>query len=126
MLEHLDNNRLAFMAAYELSFITDEECQKNLADYIQSGKKIGIGDSKKLKAYYAKKKSLSYEEIEQVLAKSKGKPKQNGLQLKEDFLKKYFKDDNVSNQDMEDIIALALEAYFKNEKEGITKGADES
>ncbi|MDE7280543.1 MAG: ParB N-terminal domain-containing protein, partial [Ruminiclostridium sp.] len=116
LLDHLDNNRLAFMAAYELSFVTDEQCQQNLADYIYNGKKISIGGAKKLKEYYEKKKSLTKEEIEQVLAKPQGKGKSKSLQLKEAFLKKYFKGDNISNQDMEEIIGLALEAYFKNEE----------
>ena len=127
LLEHLDNNRLAFMAAYELSFVTDEQCQQNLADYIYNGKKISIGGAKKLKGYYEKKKSLTKEEIEQVLAKPQGKGKSKSLQLKETFLKKYFKGDNISNQDMEDIIGLALEAYFKKEgtPEETTEGAKE-
>ena len=116
LLDHLDNNRLAFMAAYELSFVTDEQCQQNLADYIYNGKKISIGGAKKLKEYFEKKKTLTKEEIEQVLAKPQGKGKSKSLQLKETFLKKYFKGDNISNQDMEEIIGLALEAYFKNEE----------
>lgn len=123
LLEHLDNRHLPFMAAYELSFITDDQCQQNLADYIHNGKKIGIGDSKKLKAYYEKKKSLTKEEIEQVLAKPQGKVKPKGLNLKEAFLKKYFKGDDISNKDMEEIIGLALDAYFKNEK--VMEGAKE-
>ncbi len=127
LLEHLDDHRLPFMAAYELSFITDEECQQNLADYIYNGKKISIGGAKKLKEYFEKKKSLTKEEIEQALAKPQGKGKSKSLQLKEAFLKKYFKGDNISNQDMEDIIGLALEAYFKNEgtPEETTEGAKE-
>ncbi len=123
LLEHLDNRHLPFAAAYELSFITDEQCQQNLADYIYNGKKIGIGDSKKLKAYYEKKKSLTKEEIEQVLAKPQGKVKPKSLKLKEAFLKKYFKGDDISNKDMEEIIGIALEAYFKNEK--MTEGTEE-
>lgn len=127
LLEHLDNSRLAFMAAYELSFVTDEQCQQNLADYIYNGKKISIGGAKKLKGYYEKKKSLTKEEIEQVLAKPQGKGKSKSLQLKEAFLKKYFKGDNISNQDMEEIIGLALDAYFKNEgtAKETTEGAKE-
>lgn len=113
LLKYLDDGYLPFMAAYELSFIADEQCQQNLADYIYGGKKMSIGNAKKLRAHYEKKKSLTKEEIEQALAKPQGKAKPKGLQLKEDFLKRYFKGDNVSNQDMEDIIALALEAYFK-------------
>lgn len=122
LLKYLDDGYLPFMAAYELSFIVDEQCQQNLADYIYGGKKMSIGNAKKLRGYYEKKKSLTKEEIEQVLAKPQGKEKTKpkGLQLKEDFLKRYFKGDNVSNQDMEDIIALALEAYFKK-----TEGAVE-
>lgn len=121
LLKYLDDGRLPFMAAYELSFITEEQCQQNLAEYIHSGKKISIGSAKKLRAYYEKKKSLTKEEIEQALAKPQGKAKPKGLQLKEDFLKKFFKGDDISNQDMEDIIALALEAYFKK-----TEGAKEN
>lgn len=120
LLEHLDNHRLPFMAAYELSFITDEACQQNLADYIQSGKKIGIGDSKKLKAYYEKKKSLTVEEIKQVLAKPQGNTKSKSLQLKETFLKEFF-EENTSKQDMEDIIRLALEAYLKKEEDNVNE-----
>ncbi len=112
LLEHLDNHRLPFTAAYELSFITDEQCQQNLADYIYNGKNIGIGDSKKLRAYYEKKKSLTNEEIEQVLAKPKSVSHQRKVQLKSEFLRKYFKE-NESFKEMETIIGLALDKYFQ-------------
>ncbi|MBD5081122.1 MAG: ParB N-terminal domain-containing protein [Ruminococcaceae bacterium] len=121
LLEYLDNNRLAFMAAYELSFVTDARCQQNIADYIYSGKKIGIEDSKKLREYYEKKKSLTEEEIEQVLSKPKRMPKKNTFLLKNEFLQKFFKG-NESAKEMETIISLALDKYFQNIAENPKNG----
>jgi ParB family chromosome partitioning protein len=53
LLEHVDNGDLAFLAAYQLSFIDDETIQERITDFILEGGTIGIKRAAYLRGLYA-------------------------------------------------------------------------
>lgn len=114
LLQLLDEKHIKFGAAYQLSFITDESSQKNIAEVIIGGQKVNEDDAKKLRGQYKKQKSLTVSDIVSILLKPQKQAKP--IQLKPSFIKKHF-NNGESRQEILDIIAAALDNYFAGKGE---------
>lgn len=113
LINLLDEGHIAFAAAYQFTFITDVEAQRAIAKVVHSGVKILAAKAKILREEFEKKGSLSEEDIKAILAKPHREGNFNGIQLKNFFIKKYFKD-GTSAKEIEETIGLALAAYFQD------------
>jgi len=112
----VDGGKIAFLSAYELSFVDDMEKQQQIADYIEYDEhKIDMKTAQLLREYYAGKK-LTDDAIRQILSgeKTRGpktdKPKP--VKIKPAVVSKYFTPDQ-SKKEIEEIIEKALALYFE-------------
>jgi len=116
LLSQVDSGKIAFLSAYELSFVDDMEKQQQIADYIEYDEhKIDMKTSQLLRDYYEGKK-LTDDAIRQILSgeKTRGpktdKPKP--VKIKPAVVSKYFTPDQ-SKKEIEEIIEKALALYFE-------------
>lgn len=107
LLSLLDEGRIKLNAAYELTFIDDEECQLNVCDVIEDGTSISGTAAKKLRAFYQRHGSLTTEEIKSTLQKP-DKSKKKGIYSK---FKQFFPI-GTSDDEIEKTIYALLEERF--------------
>jgi cellulose biosynthesis protein BcsQ len=117
LLAYLDTGEIAFLAAYDLTFIENKELQTIIAEKIKnSGYKVDMKIAALLRDCY-EKKTLTETAIEQIMSgertrKSKSdKPK--SFQLKPAVVGKYFTNGQTKTE-IEEIIVAALSQYFSN------------
>ena len=109
LLEQLDNGYIAFSAAYQLTFISNETAQKEIAAAVKNGATIEAVKAYKLREYFEKHGRLTAENIKEILAKH---PRQSeAVTLKPGKLKKYFTN-GESKQQIERTIIEMLEMYY--------------
>ena len=116
LFSQVDGGKIAFLSAYELSFVDDKEKQQQIADYIEYDEyRLDMKTAKLLREYYESKK-LTDDAIRQILSgeKTRGpktdKPKP--VKIKLAVVSKYFTPDQ-SKKEIEEIIEKALALYFE-------------
>ena len=120
LMRSVDTGEIAFLAAYELSFIEDTYCQKQIAQMMASDHyKVDRKKAELLRSYYEAGK-LNDIFVMQILSGEKtGKPRVNRprpFPVKRAVIIKYFTE-GQSAREIEDTIERALALYF--EKEGM-------
>ncbi|MCL1831326.1 MAG: ParB N-terminal domain-containing protein [Oscillospiraceae bacterium] len=123
LLSYVDSGEIAFLAAYDLSFIEDKNSQSLIADTIKENKhKVDMKMAALLREYYEKNK-LTEKAILQIISGEKtGKPrgadKPKAFSLKSAVVGKYFTAEQTKGE-IEQIIDTALSQYFaQNVKSG--------
>lgn len=121
LLMRVDTGEIAFLAAYDLAFVTDTDSQQQIEDTIRLGNyKMDMKKAGLLRSYYESGK-LTDSAIAQILSGEKTrKPKADKPQpfkLKPALITKYFTA-GQTGEEMETIIDKALALYFMQE-EGI-------
>lgn len=118
LIQRVDTGEIAFLAAYDLSFVEDSTKQQQIADLMESDSyKVDMKKAELLRTYYESKK-LTDAAIVQILSGEKTrKPKSNKPQpvkIKPAVITKYFTT-GQSPKEIEDTIDKALELYFENQ-----------
>jgi len=109
LLEMVDDKRIAFTPAVELSYLP-QELQTELLDVIEQNECTpSLSQAQRLKQA-AQEGKLDRNGIELVM--SEEKPQQNNVTIKGSRLEKYFPKDFTPKQ-KEDIIIKALDLYYK-------------
>lgn len=123
LLDRLDQKKITFQIAYDLSFVENTALQEILEDYLQGGYHL---DKKKAELFhaYGKEGQLTEPLIEEILSdKQEGKqhctPKP--IRLKPTMISRYFTPAQ-SRKEIEETIEKALELYFGNEIKEQTVG----
>ena len=120
LVERLDTGEIAFLTAYDLSFVEDSTKQQRIADFMESDSyKVDMKKAELLREYY-EKSALSDKTIVQILSGEKTrKPKSNKPQpvkVKPAVISKYFTAEQ-SPKEIEDTIDKALALYFENQNQ---------
>jgi ParB family chromosome partitioning protein len=120
LLSYVDSGEIAFLAAYDLSFIEDKDKQAVIAGSVKNGRKVDMKIAALLREYHEKGK-LTEKAIEQILSGEKtGKPRNSGdgkpkaFSLKPAVVGKYFTAEQ-SKSEIEEIIDTALSRYFSSQ-----------
>lgn len=118
LIERVDTAEIAFLAAYDLSFVEDTEKQQQIADLMVSdGYKLDMKKAELLRNYYETGK-LTDITMTQILSGEKTrKPKSDKPQpvkVKPAVITKYFTA-GQSVKEIEETIDRALELYFDNQ-----------
>ena len=119
LMELLDNRKIAFEVAYDISFVKEEEKQYLIAEMIEAGHGVDIKKSTLIHDY-AKKGKLTEELIRQIVTGEKTKaPKGSSpkpIKIKETVINRFFGREQ-SRKEIEDTIVKALEFYFAQNSE---------
>ena len=121
LLSFVDSGEIAFLAAYDLSFIENADKQSAIAETIKNGCKVDMKMAALLREYYEKNK-LTEKAILQIMSGEKtGKPRHSGAKPKAFSLKpavvgKYFTAEQTKSE-IEQIIDTALSLYFAQNSE---------
>lgn len=119
LLERVDTGEIAFLAAYNLSFVGDTAKQQQIADLIESDSyKVDMKKAELLRSYYETSK-LTDTAIVQILSGEKTrKPKSDKPQpvkVKPAVISKYFTTQTA--KEIEETIDKALAFYFENQEQ---------
>lgn len=119
LMERVDTGEIAFLAAYDLSFVENPTKQQLIADLMESDSyKVDMKKAELLREYYDKS-TLSETTIVQILSGEKTrKPKSNKPQpfkIKPTVISKYFTTEQTPKE-IEETIDKALALYFENQK----------
>ena len=117
LMERVDTGEIAFLAAYDLSFVEDTAKQQQIADLMESDSyKVDMKKAGLLRSYYETSK-LTDTAIVQILSGEKTrKPKSDKPQpfkIKPTVISKYFTTQQTTKE-IEEIIDRALAFYFEN------------
>ena len=120
LLERVDTGEIAFLAAYDLSFVEDTVKQQQIADLIESDSyKVDMKKAELLRNYYETSK-LTDTAIVQILSGEKTrKPKSDKPQpvkVKPAVISKYFTAQQTAKE-IEETIDRALAFYFENQEQ---------
>ena len=119
LMELLDDRKIAFEVAYDISFIKEEEKQYLIAEMIEAGHGVDIKKSTLIHDY-AKKGKLTEELLRQIITGEKTKAARSGspkpIKIKETVINRFF-DRKQSRKEIEDTIVKALEFYFAQNSE---------
>lgn len=119
LMEILDQKKIAFEVAYDLSFIQEEAYQILVAELLEQGEKVDIKKSTLIHDY-AKKGKLTEELVRQIVGGERTKvPKSNSpgpIKIKGTVISRFF-DPKQSKKEIEEIIEKALEKYFAERSE---------
>ena len=115
LLKCLDDRKLSFEAAYDLSFIREESIQLAIADIIE---KDGCRIDTKMSGIihgYAKNGKITMDLVRQIVAGEKRRKPKDGsskpVRVREAVINRYFTG-GQSRKEIEDTIEKALELYF--------------
>jgi len=119
LMERVDTGEIAFLAAYDLSFVEDTAKQQQIADLMESDSyKVDMKKAELLRNYYETNK-LTDTAIVQILSGEKTrKPKSSKPQpvkVKSAVITKYFTAQQTAKE-IEETIDKALAFYFKNQE----------
>ena len=114
----VDENKLTFLAAVNISYMNIESQQNIYAYYEETGVLPDKNDSEALKKLAKEKGTVTFDDIFSFYVTDEAKPKTKSSQklkvtLKNDVLKKYFTDD-TSEDEISKLIVALLENYFMN------------
>ena len=119
LMEQVDTGEIAFLAAYNLSFVEDTAKQQQISDLMGSDSyKVDMKKAELLRSYYETNK-LTDTAIVQILSGEKTrKPKSSKLQpvkVKPAVITKYFTAQQTAKE-IEETIDKALAFYFENQE----------
>ena len=125
LLTQVDGGEIAFLAAYELSFVEDKEKQQQIAEFMEyDGYKLDMKKAALLREYHEGGR-LTESAIVQILSGEKTrKPKSDkpkAVKIKPAVITKYFTAGQTPKE-IEDTIDKALAFYFA--ESGVEKEAD--
>lgn len=120
LMEQVDTGEIAFLAAYDLSFVEDTAKQQQIAGLMESDSyKVDMKKAELLRSYYETGK-LTDTAIVQILSGEKTrKPKSNKPQpvkVKPAVITKYFTPQQTAKE-IEETIEKALAFYFEHENQ---------
>ncbi len=123
LMERLDAGEIAFLAAYDLSFVEDTAKQQQVADLMESDNyQMDMKKAELFRSYYETGK-LTDPAIVQILSGEKTrKPKSNKPQpvkIKPAVISKYFSAQQTQKE-IEEVIDKALALYFENQESEVT------
>ena len=110
--DRLDNDNIGMRVAETLSYLREKE-QEIVEGFLANEKKISITQADTLKKE-SEKGELNETSIGKILEPVCSAPKVKPLKLSVKFLSQHFKE-NQSTEEMERVIAEALEQYFSNQ-----------
>lgn len=108
LLQHLDEGRLSFLGAYQLSFVEDDALQEELAQWIAKGEKLSQAQTRLLRNLFEEEGDLHLQEFFAVKPK---KEKARSMALSSKLMSTYFQP-NQSKEEIELILEDALKQYF--------------
>lgn len=125
LLTQVDAGEVAFLAAYEISFVEDKDKQQQIAEFMEfDGYKLDMKKAELLRTHYEDKK-LTEDAIVQILSGEKTrKPKSDkpkAVKIKPAVITKYFTS-GQTQKEIEDTIDKALAHYFA--ASGVEKEVD--
>ncbi len=122
LLNMVDNEKIAFMSAVNVSYLSEEQ-QKHLCDVLDNERvKLSLKHAETLKTL-APTNKLDYAEILDILEETKKKSqkkttvklsKANKINLNLKPVQHYFNCDEITETDLNNIILKALSNYFEN------------
>lgn len=120
LMTRLDMEEIAFLAAYDLSFVEDSTKQQQIADLMESDSyKVDMKKAELLRSYYETGK-LTNTAIVQILSGEKTrKPKSSKpkpVKVKPAVISKYFTAEQTQKE-IEETIDKALALYFENQNQ---------
>lgn len=123
LMSRVDTGEIAFLAAYDLSFVEDIDKQQQIADLMESDSyKVDMKKAELFHSYYETGK-LNDTAIVQILSGEKTrKPKSNKPQpvkIKPAVISKYFTAQQTQKE-IEEVIDKALALYFENQESEVT------
>lgn len=123
LIFRVDSGEIAFLAAYDLSFVEDNAQQQRIADLMESDSyKVDTKKAELFHSYY-KAGKLTDTAIVQILSGEKTrKPKSNKPQpvkIKPAVISKYFTAQQTPKE-IEEVIDKALALYFENQESEVT------
>lgn len=116
ILEMVDDKRMAFRPAVELSYLTVEEQSMLFDNMTLEDRTPSLSQAIKMKEA-SRKGELSEEAIFEVLSQEKPNQKEK-VKISKNRLEKYFPK-GTSNKEMEDTIVNALEMYLKRTRDKV-------
>ena len=122
LISRVDTEEIAFLAAYDLSFVEDTAKQQQIADLMESDSyKVDMKKAELLRSYYETRK-LNDTAILQILSGEKTrKPKSSKPQpvkIKPAVISKYFTPQQTSKE-IEETIDKALALYFEQQNQEV-------
>jgi ParB family chromosome partitioning protein len=109
LLSYIDTGKIAFLTAYQLSFIENENIQTQIAEYVQNGYKIDMKKAVLLREHY-QNNSLTDETIWQIIS-YENVPERKPFKLRAEIIDGFFDAEQGKNE-IEQIIISALQLYF--------------
>lgn len=117
LLEKVDTGEIAFLAAYDLSFVENSNQQQQVSDLMESeGYKVDMKKAELLRSYYETGKLTDTAMVQILSGEKTRKPKSNKPQpfkVNPTVISKYFTNEQ-SSKEIEDTIDKALAMYFEN------------
>lgn len=120
LISRIDTEEIAFLAAYDLSFVEDTAKQQQIADLMESDSyKVDMKKAELLRSYYETSK-LTDTAIVQILSGEKTKKpkssKPQPVKVKPAVISKYFTPQQTAKE-IEETIDKALAYYFENQEQ---------
>ena len=115
LLELVDNSVLAFLAAYQLSFIGSKNIQKQIAEYICDGSKVDVKRATLLRELY-EDSTMTEKNVGTFMCQYSMSPKRS-VMLSAEIVDKYFAP-QLCKEEIVDGIEEALQFYFDNMQGG--------
>jgi ParB family chromosome partitioning protein len=114
MLEKVDEKKLAFIPAVELSYLKNEE-QNNLFDILtrEENFSVPLKQATMLKGI-SQNGELTYEKIDKIITQKMKQPSKV-IKLSYKKIQDYFPN-NSSPKEVEDVVVKALKAWFEKEQ----------
>ena len=117
LIAKVDTGEIAFLAAYDLSFVESSNQQQQISDLMESDSyKVDMKKAELLRSYYETGKLTDTTMVQILSGEKTRKPKSNKPQpfkVKPTVISKYFTNEQ-SSKEIEDTIDKALAMYFEN------------
>ena len=117
LIAKVDTDEIAFLAAYDLSFVEDINQQQRIFDLMESDNyKVDMKKAELLRSYYETGKLTDTAMVQILSGEKTRKPKSNkpqSFKVKPAVISKYFTNEQ-SPKEIEDTIDKALAMYFEN------------
>ena len=123
LIFRVDSGEIAFLAAYDLSFVEDEAQQQQIADLMESDSyKMDTKKAELFHSYYKAGKLTDTAIVQIISGEKTRKPKSNKPQpvkIKPAVISKYFTAQQTQKE-IEEVIDKALALYFENQEMEVT------
>jgi len=123
LIFRVDSGEIAFLAAYDLSFVEDEAQQQQIADLMESDSyKMDTKKAELFHSYYKAGKLTDTAIVQIISGEKTRKPKSNKPQpvkIKPAVISKYFTAQQTQKE-IEEVIDKALALYFENQGSEVT------